>query len=683
MKSAERREQNDEHRRTTGGFFSLSLHRMRGEGRGEGLRAQAQPASASTVPLVGRDSVEPQLERSEASAASISAAAHAAGETRYARASCVGKWGSTESHPTGPPAFTRLLAFVGCLCLLTLAAHAVTFSASLDRTTLRVGEQAVLTLRFDGGQPGGVPRLPDVPNLPLQFAGQSQQISILNGQRVASLLLTYTVTPTAPGDYTIPGFKVPVGNAELPSQPLALKVLPANAKVPDTEAFRQLTFVKIRAGKTNAYVGEPFSLEVRLYFTGGGEIQMPSLRGDGFTLAPFQHQQGQEQIGNTVFRVLLFRTVATPVKAGKLALGPAQCAFNLHVRVGGGDVFDLFNRGVRAQAVTILSDPLDIQVQPLPTEGRPADFNGAVGNFTLAASAGPVDVAVGDPVTVRVQISGRGALDGVRMPTLELGEAFKSYPATVTTEQPDPLSMTGLRKLEQVVQPQSADVKELPGFAFSFFDPDARAYRTLKHPATALRVRAAAAAQAPTVVMTTTNAATAAAAATELVHIKPHLGALASPNALRLPAFWLLSGVPFALWLALLARRIQAEKLANNPRLRRQREVEKLVNSGLAELRQQANAGQPEAFFVNLFRLLQEQLGERLDLPASAITEEVIEERVKPLGASDATCQSLHALFQVCNAARYAPVRETSELAKLAEQFAAAVEELRKVEVAG
>ena len=94
-------------------------------------------------------------------------------------------------------------------------------------------------------------------------------------------------------------------------------------------------------------------------------------------------------------------------------------------------------------------------------------------------------------------------------------------------------------------------------------------------------------------------------------------------------------------------------------------------------------AAQTEAFFANLFRLLQEQLGERLDQPASAITEEVIDERVKPLGASDDTCKSLHALFQACNAARYAPVRETNELTKLTEQFAAAVAELRKLEVAG
>lgn len=567
--------------------------------------------------------------------------------------------------------------------LLLLTAHALTFSASLDRNAIRVGEQAVLTLRFDGGQPSGVPRLPDVPNLQVQYSGQSQQISIINGQRTVSLLLTYVIVAAKAGDYTIPAFNVPVSGGMLPSQPLALKVHPAAAKLPDTETYRQLTFVKMRTSKTNVFLGEPFSLEVKLYLTRGGEIQMPRLQVDGFTFAPFQSQQGQEPVGSTQYAFILFRTVATAVKAGRLALGPAQCSFHLHIRTGGNEFFDPFNRGVRVQPVTILSDPLDIEVQPLPVEGRPADFKGAIGNFQMTATAAPLDVAVGDPITVRVQVSGRGGFDSVPMPALDQWRDFKTYPPTVKTEVPDPLNLAGVKTFEQVVQPQTADLKELPGFTFSYFDPEARAYRTHRHPATPLKVRAAAIAQAPTVVMSTNATVNAAAAATELVHIKPHLGVAfpSTANALHQPRFWLLAVGPLTLWLVLLARRKRADMLANNPRLRRRREVEKLIASGLVELRQQAAAAQPEAFFANLFRLLQEQLGERLDLPASAITEEVTDERLPALGASAETCQSIHRLFQVCNAARYAPVRETAELAKLAEQFAAAVAELRKLEV--
>ena len=55
---------------------------------------------------VGRDSVEPPIERSEASAASISGEVTSTRDARSARASCVGNWGSTESHPTGRVALT-------------------------------------------------------------------------------------------------------------------------------------------------------------------------------------------------------------------------------------------------------------------------------------------------------------------------------------------------------------------------------------------------------------------------------------------------------------------------------------------------------------------------------------------------------------------------------------------------
>jgi len=76
-------------------------------------------------------------------------------------------------------------------------------------------------------------------------------------------------------------------------------------------------------------------------------------------------------------------------------------------------------------------------------------------------------------------------------------------------------------------------------------------------------------------------------------------------------------------WICALLWRRQKDNLANNPRLVRRREVERLVRRGLAELPGLAAANNAEAFYASVFRLLQEQLGERLDLPASAITEAV------------------------------------------------------------
>jgi len=114
-----------------------------------------------------------------------------------------------------------------------LAAQGATFSTALDRNAIRVGERVVLTLRFDGGLPSSVPRLPDVQSLQIQFGDQKQQVAVVNGQRTVSLLLNYTVTATKPGSFTIPIFHVPVAGSMLPSQPVELKVHPAEANLTD------------------------------------------------------------------------------------------------------------------------------------------------------------------------------------------------------------------------------------------------------------------------------------------------------------------------------------------------------------------------------------------------------------------------------------------------------------------
>ena len=139
-----------------------------------------------------------------------------------------------------------------------------------------------------------------------------------------------------------------------------------------------------------------------------------------------------------------------------------------------------------------------------------------------------------------------------------------------------------------------------------------------------------------------------------------------------------MQGVPAAGWLALLLWRKRTETLARNPRLRRQREVAQRVRDGLKELRVLAQARQSAEFFALLFRLVQEQLGERLDLPASAITEAVIEEKLRGRDLSEATLRGLHELFQTCNVARYAPVQTSQELAALIPKLEQALHELRQ-----
>jgi hypothetical protein len=115
--------------------------------------------------------------------------------------------------------------------------------------------------------------------------------------------------------------------------------------------------------------------------------------------------------------------------------------------------------------------------------------------------------------------------------------------------------------------------------------------------------------------------------------------------------------------------------------LRRQRQVAQIESEGLKELRKCAAENNSDDFFATLFRLLQERLGERLDLPASAITEAVVDEQLSPRGVEDSTLSELRDLFQLCNLARYAPIKSSQELAAIIPKLENVLGKLREVEL--
>jgi hypothetical protein len=340
----------------------------------------------------------------------------------------------------------------------------------------------------------------------------------------------------------------------------------------------------------------------------------------------------------------------------------------------------MFNRNEQKQ-LSVAADEQPIQVLPLPKDNVPASFNGAVGSYALTMTAGPTNVAAGDPITVKVQVSGRGSIDSLTLPEQPAWHDFKTYPPTTKVDLTDKLGLQGTKTFEQVVVPQNADIKALPPVSFSFFDPDQKAYRTVSQPGVALTVSPGGSTPAPLVAASNHGARDNPPPSQDILPNKQRLGTVAQmapPLALQ-PWFLGLQTLPVLAFLSAVGWRKRAEALANNPRLRRQRQVSKLIEKGLGELRQHARAKESDAFFAVLFRLLQEQLGERLDLPASAITEAVIEERLRPRSVSETTLTPLHELFQTCNLARYAPIKSTQELEAIIPKLEAVLAKVKEV----
>jgi hypothetical protein len=577
------------------------------------------------------------------------------------------------------------------------ALRAASFTATLDRGNVTVGESATLTLKYEGGQPRSFPAPPALPNLQIAGGGTSQNISIVNGEYSASVSQVFALTPTQPGEFIIPALKAEIGGQVLTTQPLKLTAAKAPTSAADA-AGDKLAFFKLFVPKKEVFVGEILEAEFQVYVRDGlangdrilqyfNQLEGCPLKAEGFSIIKTAHAQlRRARVGNSTYGVATLVTSLSPVKTGSLTINTMEMTVVLQIPLPNQrrrDPFDplgFFQQmQVEERRVTLIAEPVTLTALPLPKENIPANFNGAVGNYSMTLSAGPTNVAAGDPVTVKVQISGRGAFDSLALPEQSAWREFKTYPPTTKVDTTDALGLQGTKTFEQVVVPQSQDIKSLPPVSFSFFDPDQKKYGTLTQPAIPLVVRPGGSAPAPTVAATTRTTPDNPPPAQDIVHIKPRLGTRAqiAPPLVQQPWFLALQAVPVLAWLSAMVWRRRTEMLANNPRLRRRRQVAQIIRQGLIELRQLASDKKSDDFFATLFRLLQEQLGERLDLPASAITEAVIEEHLRPRGVPEATLASLHELFQACNLARYAPIKTSQELAAMIPKLEAMLRELQ------
>ena len=587
--------------------------------------------------------------------------------------------------PKLKPGLAALFVF-----LVALNSGAASFTASLDSDTIALGEQATLSLKFDGIQPQNAPTLPAVAGLRFQYVGPSSSFSFINGQTSSSTTYNYIVAPQRDGAFVIPGMRVDVNGQQFASLPLKLTVSKANA--PSAAAVNsgsEVAFLKFTFPKNRVYVGEPEVGRLDLYLRDDvqnfGNFQLTGAPADGFSAgktAELQNQRRRAQVGNHVYTVIPLAVPLTAVRTGALTLGPftASAAVVLPSQNRNGDwPFNFFNQGEQKQ-VTLATDPVSVECLPLPEQNKPANFTGAVGDFTMTVTAGPTNVTAGDPITVRVQIAGSGALDGVALPAQDAWRDFKTYPPTTKQETGDQFGFQGTKTFEQIISPQNSDVHELPPLTFSFFNPEDGQYHTLTQPAVPLVVKAAAASPMPAIAPSK-NQAPENQTPQDILPVKESLGTLAKESVPLVvqPAFLAAQAVPALAFLTAFVWRKRADSLANNPRLRRQRAVAQLVHDGLNDLKKFAAANQPDEFFALLFRLLQEQLGERLDCPASAITENVVEENSILRRASETTRTDLRELFQLCNQARYAPVRGASELNSVAARLEQTLGELQEV----
>jgi hypothetical protein len=197
--------------------------------------------------------------------------------------------------------------------------------------------------------------------------------------------------------------------------------------------------------------------------------------------------------------VFAFQTSITPAKSGMLEIPPAALEARLQlpgiIPPGFDDFFRNFGGMVppgmftNARQVAVETRPVQIEVSPLPKQGRPENFSGAIGKFKMEASVNPKKTGPGDPVTLRVAVTGQGNFEAMGAPVLTGDENWRTYPPSEKFQPADGVNFSG-EKVYEFMLVARTDQTQTPSIAFSYFDPDTGKYETLTQAPLAVEARA-------------------------------------------------------------------------------------------------------------------------------------------------------------------------------------------------
>ena len=428
--------------------------------------------------------------------------------------------------------FRQVLRFSVIFMALASSVFAAEVEATLDRESVPAGNGAILTLKVAGSR-AGKPEIPAVQNLIVQPRGQSQQMQMINGTTTVSVTYTYVVGANVPGNYEIPAIDFTIDGKKLSTQPLKLKVLDSAAAQPpaglpatppgqqptaeeseDTSEnrFGFLTVELADNERKHVYVGEIAPVRIRAWLPSESRAQLRSgiqPEGKAFTLhnVSGQPQQTQEMKDGKRYTVVTWFGGISATKAGKY---PASLSLDANVavrdpsaakqprrRMGGpfddpffDSVFDNMNAPMIQKDVTLKSVDQEIEVRPLPTEGKPVGFTGAVGNFQFEDTQIPDTWKTGEPQKITAKIGGSGNFALMKAPELTPADSWKSYLGKDEFNAGDEASFSGGKIFQFSAVPRKGGEQEV-ALTFSFFDPAAGAYKTLNTPVKKIQVAGA------------------------------------------------------------------------------------------------------------------------------------------------------------------------------------------------
>jgi len=583
--------------------------------------------------------------------------------------------------------FTILLAIAGCS-----GVFGQTLNASVSRNTVGVGEQFEVSFSINANASGFEP--PSFSNLDV-YSGPNESTSVefVNGNVSQSVTFSFIVAAKQEGTATIGSATVHVGGKTYNSNPITVKVVKGNppqnnaqaqqnnsssgnstaGNIPSSDIKKNL-FVRVIPSKTKVYQGEEILLTVKIYarlnLQGIDNVSFPEYNGFYSTDVGQKNAQiipTHENYNGIPFTVaVLKQAVLFPEHAGTLKLDPASVDCIVAERVKSNNIFDQFFGGsYKNVKYTIKSDPVSIQVMPLPPTKNA--FSGAVGQFSLKTTLDKNSVKANDAVNLNIVLSGDGNLKLVDSLPVKFPPDFDHYDPKITDHITATTSgVSGSRTFNYLLIPRHQGKYTLPAEEFTYFDPQKKSYVSLSIPEFNLDVAKGDNSTATTVAGGV-NKEDIKVLGQDIRYIHTEHEFARATDSYFLYSLPFYAGIftPFLAFLLVVFARRKYIEMNKDVVAVKQRGATRMAKKRLKLAYKHMNANNKEAFYEEILKALNGYLGDKFTIPISELSRETITSKLTEKKLKSETLQKLIAALDNCEYARYAPTAVTSNLSEV------------------
>ena len=596
-----------------------------------------------------------------------------------------------------------LLIFI-TTAITSWADEKITFTASAPEVVVS-GDQFRLTFSINSQKIKDF-RAPSINGLeilmgPSRSTQSSTQIVNGNVTSTKSTTFTYILMAEKEGTYSIPGATIVADGNNYTSNSVSVKVLPPdqstgtasnngrtsrnqanNGKITEKELFITAT-----ASKTSVYEQEAILLTYKIYT----QVNLTQLHGDMPDLKGFHTQEvelsSQKQWslehynGRNYNTTVYSQYVLFPQQSGKLEIPSITFEGTVSQLVASDDPFDaFFNGGSNYINIkkNIVAPKLTIDVQQLPA-GKPANFSGGVGEFTISSSINTQELKTNDAVTIKLVISGTGNMKLINTPEVGFPQDFEIYDPKVENKfNLTREGLSGSKVIEYLAIPRHAGTYTIPAIEFVYFDLKSKVYKTLKTDPYTLNV-AKGEGNASQVVSNFTSKEDLKVLGKDIRYIKTGDTNLTPKGNYFFgsTSYYMWYIIPLALFIAfMIIYRKQAIENANVAKVRTKKAnkvaTKRMKNAG--KLLAEKNTS---AFYDEVLKALWGYISDKMNMPVSQLSKDNIEEELTRHNVSEELIKDFIGTLNECEFARYAPGNQNEAMDKV---YSSAIDVISKME---